>query len=105
MAEAARTAATLDGKEIRNPSPKDLCTRPPKAATWCCTTAACEARMSSAARSSRACSSSVELTTSIIMIVSTLAEVLRSDKDCLRVSAEQRTCPLHYVVSLGANKP
>jgi hypothetical protein len=32
---------------MRNPSPRDLRTRPPNAATCCCTIAACKASMSS----------------------------------------------------------
>ena len=68
---------------MRNPSPRDLRTRPPNAATWCCTIAACNARMSSASWSPRARRSSVEPTTSVIMIVSAFAARLRSGKDCL----------------------
>ena len=66
MAAAARTAATVDGKEMRNPSPRDLHTRPPNAMTLSCTISACDPRMSSGparrglatARLSRRCRSS-----------------------------------------------
>ena len=50
IATAALTAASVDGKEMRNPSPRDLRTRPPKAMTLSCTISACDPRMSSAIR-------------------------------------------------------
>ena len=102
-AAAARTAAASEGKEMRNPSPRDLRTRPPNAATWCCTIAACNPRMSSAHWSPRARRSSVEPTMSVIMIVSTLAAGLRSDKTCLRVSWLERDLPVQtYGVKAAA---
>ncbi len=48
-----------------------------------CTIAACNPKMSSASRSPRARRSAVEPTTSVIMIVSTVAARLRSDNGCL----------------------
>ena len=88
MAAADRTAATVDGKEIRNPSPRDLRTWPPNAVTSRCTIAACNPKMSSASRSPRTRRSAVEPTTSVIMIVSTAAARLRSDKGCLPLAAQ-----------------
>src|SRR5688572_8866136 len=83
MAVAARTAATVDGKDMRKPSPRDLCTRPPNAMTWSCTIPACNSRMSSASRSPRDRRSAVERTTSVIMTVSSLPAGLPPDKGYL----------------------
>src|SRR5215203_648564 len=93
MAAAARTAATVLGKEIRKPSPKDLCTRPPNSLTWSSTIAACNPRMSSASRSPRARRSAVERTTSVIMTVSSLAARLLPDKGYLPVELAAQRWP------------
>ena len=73
----------IGGKGDEEPIAQRLAYRPPNAATWCCTIAACSVRMSSASWSPRARRSSVEPTTSVIMIVSAFAARLRSGKDCL----------------------
>jgi hypothetical protein len=94
MATAALTAATVDGKEIRNPSPRELLTWPPSVLTSSRTMAACKPRISSASRSPRDRRSAVEPTTSVIMIASALAARLRSDNGCLPFSCSSRA-PAH----------
>ena len=51
MPTAHRTADTDVGNESRKPSPSDLCSRPPYAATWARTVVSCKPRISSAALS------------------------------------------------------